>query len=167
MSIRKKRKVLWIEDGARFDLPQLAAPVYMDGRFSLAVAENVADALTQLRKGVFDAIIVDIRLPPGEDPTWIELYQKAGRDRVAARLGLKLLENILEDKERLAWVTPLKIGVLTVEGYEELKQDLERLGVKVYAQKTSRVPDTILLDIIERVVKQQPDAGESQEPASL
>ena len=48
----------------------------------------------------FDAVVVDVRLPPGDDPYWKELHRKAGRDKVHAELGLQLLRWLLESKDR-------------------------------------------------------------------
>jgi DNA-binding NtrC family response regulator len=73
----KKIKVLWVEDSARLDLPHLAAPIYMDGNYDLVVAETVSDGIAHIQNENFDAIIVDIRIPPGDDPRWIKQYHKS------------------------------------------------------------------------------------------
>jgi len=160
--MKEKRKALWIEDGARFDLPYLAAPIYMDGQYDLIVAENVADSISQLQSKEFDAIIVDIRLPPGDDPEWAGLYKEAGYDKVAARLGLKLLYSILGSPDaevklehRPSWITADKIGILTVESRAEMENDLKRLDIQVFRQKQAGIPETVLLDIIRLVLQQQ------------
>ncbi len=156
-----KIKVLWVEDDARFGLAQLAGPVYVHGGYDLVVANDISTAIARLSRERFDAIIVDIRLPPGEDRAWIELYSKEGRNKVQARLGLQLLRTLLdwpEAKIRLEkevdWIKPIMFGVFTVESWREIGEDLKELGIPVYEQKRADVPDTILLDIIEKILKQ-------------
>ena len=80
-----KTRVLWVEDGALFDLPQMAAPIYIDGRFDLAIAESVTNAITLIKQQQYHVVIVDLRLPPGNDSEWIELFKKLGADKVSAR----------------------------------------------------------------------------------
>jgi CheY-like chemotaxis protein len=159
-----KNKVLWIEDGARYDLPYLAAPVYMEGNFDLYVAEDTTEGLRMLQGGEFDAVICDIRLPPGSDPLWVKIYRKAGHDKAASRLGLRLLQTILGEsaadaRERLGleWLTPQRIGILTVEEVddESFRQEMLELGITVYQRKNSSLLETALLDLIQRVLAQQ------------
>jgi hypothetical protein len=157
-----KRKVLWIEDGARFDLPQLAGPVYVDGSYDLVVAEDASAGISHLLRNEFQVIIVDIRLPPGDDPDWIKLNSAAGYDKVQARLGLELLYSILgrpearvKLKDRPTWITADRLGVFTVESLPEVEEDLRKLNILVFQQKRADLPDTILLEIIEKVLQQQ------------
>ncbi|NUO79074.1 hypothetical protein HUU05_03280 [candidate division KSB1 bacterium] len=158
--MKRKHPILWIEDGARFDLPYLAAPVYMDGGYDLFVAETIADGIAHLQQHEFDAIIMDIRVPPGADLQWNTLYKDAGRNKVMARLGLKLLYSLLDHSEAEIklpahpdWINAKKIGVLTVESYAELKDHLDKLGIKVYQQKHANIEDMVLLDLIKKVLK--------------
>jgi hypothetical protein len=155
-----KFRVLWIEDDARFGLAQLAGPVYVHGGYDLVVAGDVSTALARLSGERFDGIIVDIRLPPGEDPAWSRLYVKAGSDKIHARLGLHLLRSLLGHPRaqiRLKqpppdWLKPDLIGVFTVEGWREVGEELEQLGIRVYQQKRADLADTVLLHIIERIL---------------
>lgn len=158
--MKRKHPILWIEDGARFDLPYLAAPVYMDGGYDLFVAETIADGITHLQRREFDAIIMDIRVPPGNNAQWNKIYKEAGRNKVTARLGLKLLYSLLNHPEaeiklpaRPDWITAKKIGVLTVESYPELKDHLDKLGITVYQQKHANIADVVLLDLIKQVLE--------------
>jgi len=147
--------------------------VYLDGRYDLVVAEDVSRAIRHLQRREFDAIIVDIRLPPGDDSAWIQLYRKSGADKVAARLGLRMLATILNSPDaevtrdgNLSWITPERIGVLTVESYNEVKEKLEAYGIQQsqFRQKRADAPETLLLDIIESVLeKQEMVANEEQE----
>jgi CheY-like chemotaxis protein len=164
--MKKKYSTLWIEDGARFDLPYLAAPVYMDGGYDLFVAETIADGIALLQRHEFDAIIMDIRVPPGNDIQWNTLYKKAGLNKVMARLGLKLIYSMLDHPEaeiklpiRPAWINARKIGVLTVEGYAELEDHFNKLGILVYQQKHANVSDVVLLDLIQQVLQNSAQAA--------
>jgi len=158
-----KFRVLWIEDDARFGLAQLAGPVYVHGGYDLVVAGDVSTAIARLFRERFDAVIVDIRLPPGDDSEWRKLYHKAGYDKIHARLGLHLLGSLIRPSEarvRLkrpppAWLKPQLIGVFTVESRKEIGEELEQLGIQVYEQKRADLPDTVLLQIIEMVLDQQ------------
>ena len=157
-----KFRVLWVEDDARFGLTQLAGPVYVDGRYDLVVAGDVSTAVVRLLHEHFDAVIVDIRLPPGEGADWENLYSNGKHDKVYARLGLHLLRSLLGRadakvslKRRPDWLTSDVLGVFTVESHEELGQELESLGIRVYQQKRADLPDSVLLDILERILSQQ------------
>jgi CheY-like chemotaxis protein len=159
--MNNKKKILWIEDGARIDLPRMAVPVYMDGSYDLVVAEDVSTAIYQLQRIKFNAVILDIRLPPGDNRNWIKLFNKAGGDKIAARLGLKLLSTILSSpkaeiqlEKHISWITPERIGILTVEGLSELEEDLDELNINVFYQKQANMPETILLNLIEQVLEQ-------------
>jgi CheY-like chemotaxis protein len=156
--MRDKRRVLWIEDGARFDFPQMAAPLYMNGGYDLAVAEDATSAVALVKQSEYDVVIVDIRLPPGDDSRWIELWKRAGSNRVAARLGLELLRSLLGSddakvplRDRPSWLTPDRIGVLTVEGEDELRPVFDMLGIRFYRRKQADVPDTVLLDLTRQI----------------
>jgi CheY-like chemotaxis protein len=156
----KRYRILWVEDGARFDLPHLAAPVFMDGNYDLCIVENVADCIAYVQTQAFDVIVLDIRIPPGDDQQWISLYKKAGTDKVSARLGLKLLYSLIGSNEaeinlnnRPSWIAPDKIGIFTVESKSELDEHLQKLGIHVYQQKKADVAETVLIDLIKHVIQ--------------
>jgi hypothetical protein len=158
----QKRRVLWVEDGARYDLVNMAAPVYMDGKYDLIIAEDASSGIDYLLKDTFDVIIVDIRIPPGGDKEWINLHKKSGADKVSARLGLDFLYTILGHQnakinlgDKLpAWIIPTRIGVLTVESRLELDEHLEKLQITIYHQKRAETPEEILLKLIEDIFAQ-------------
>ncbi len=171
----KKYKVLWIEDAARHDLPQLAAPVYMDGGYDLVIAEDVSEGAAHLLRSEFDVVIIDIRLPPGNGRAWIELFLDSGNTKTSARLGLKLLYNILGQepvadyslvRRNLKWIAPEKIGVFTIESYGELKEDLERLGIQSYSQKHAETSEGALLDFIRQIIERQESTTEDTNATS-
>jgi CheY-like chemotaxis protein len=156
-------RVLWIEDDARVGLAQLAGPVYVNGGYDLVVAGDISTAIVRLSGERFDVVIVDIRLPPGDDVAWTRLYGRAGRDKIRARLGLRLLCSLLDYPKaqvRLkqpppSWLKPDVVGVFTVESRQDIGEELDELGIRVYQQKSADLPDTILLQIIERILSQQ------------
>ena len=92
----QRKRMLWIEDSARFELPEQMAPVYYSGKFIFHLAENVVDGINHLRSAErdgkpYDVVIVDIRLPPGEDKVWYDLYKRTIHSQVESQLGLILL----------------------------------------------------------------------------
>lgn len=172
--MQTKYSILWIEDSSRYDLANLAAPVYMDGKYDLVLAEDVSEGiryLTQLSHSTdqFDVIILDIRLPPGNHKEWIELYKEHGFSKLSARLGRHLLYTLLGSKEariqlsdKFNKIDASKVGILTVESFNELKVDLNTLQIKEYQykQKQSDASETLLLELIEKILTPSEDAGE-------
>ena len=156
-----KRKVLWIEDSARGENVALTAPVALSGRYDLTVAVNATVGLTELVQSEFDAIIVDIRIVPGNDPRWIDEYSNRGASEKAARLGLRLLEVVLgtagprwqHEKIKDSARRPAKYGVLTVEAKESLSSHLDRLGITAYRNKHAAASKRLLLELIDEVIQ--------------
>lgn len=164
--MQEKNKVLWVEDSARFELASVLGPIYASRRYDLTLAENATTAAEYLRRRRFDAIVVDIRLPPGTHQYWRWVYKDAGDDRTNAKLGLALLAWVLggaaqkkkkkiEEPPRPTWpVLPSHIGVFSVENRLEVGSFLDDLGVRVMHEKRPGLPDTILLDIVAQVLGQ-------------
>jgi len=167
-----KTKFLWIEDNARTDLKHLLAPVYMSGEYDPVIAPTVAEGVYQLEHAEFKAVIVDIRLLPGNDVAWETLYTKLGRERGTARLGLCLLYSIFDPrpddvklntirqrmKDGHSWIKPKRFGVLTVEDLDlqgDLGEALKSFGISVSEQKTTRTSNTTLLEMVRRIIAQQ------------
>jgi hypothetical protein len=155
----EKHNVLWIEDGAFAEMSQMSAPIYVSGKYDLVIAIDATEGLQALmrRDKKFDTIIVDIRLPPGEDPEFLKLYYNRGESKVAARLGLSLLKRVIKDGEENNIPTHHseveRFGIFTVEGRGELKDDLKDLGlekISVY-QKTEMNSKDKLREIIEDI----------------
>jgi hypothetical protein len=156
-----KRRVLWIEDSGYNENVALTSPVTHSGRYDMLTVMSATDGLRELARIEYDAIIVDIRIIPGEDPRWIKEYVSRGRGDKTARLGLRLLEivlgqpggiwhdhYVLESARR-----PLKYGVLTVEAKESLQAELDQYGVIAYRAKHAGVSRRLLLELIDEVVK--------------
>ena len=125
-----RKKVLWVEDSAYDEISFLATPVHLTGEFDLQVALSATDALERLQRTEYDAIIVDIRIPPGPDKRWIKLYDGSEK---GSRLGLVLLQIVL-GKGVPDWGLELpdairdrrRYGVLSVEN---IRGDAAELGV--------------------------------------
>src|SRR6185295_1880176 len=114
----------WIEDNASSQFEYMATPVMLDGRFDLVIATSASEGMDSLRKrGPFGIVIVDVRLPAGDDPLWREFAQAHGTDQDPC-LGLELLRQLfLKDNNHqkfgppVGWAEPDRFGVLTVENY--------------------------------------------------
>lgn len=155
------RKVLWVEDNADNDLYHLTSPVYIDGMFQLDIATNASEAVYYLNKRGYDVIIVDIRIPPGKDPSWQTRHDVLMKNKHANsnRLGLELLRSIFDDAEAQPSLQVQenmdrgRYGVFTVERHEELEPDLLRLNLTrlKYRRKNAMMPHTALLDFIREV----------------
>lgn len=157
--MKKKRKVLWIEDGARTDFQNMLGPVYVGGEYELVVALDATSGIAHLRKKEFDVVIVDLRIPPGENPKWRELYHKGHNDNANARLGMDILFGLLAPAEArikldyvARWVTPIRFAVFTVESLTQVKTELDQLGIQTRHQKTTEMTNRKLLEIIEEVI---------------
>ena len=159
-------KVLWIEDGAYGDLPDLIGPVVVDGGYDLDIALNATEGVEKILSDEYDCVIVDIRLQPGEDRRWIDIYNHPEKNKDAARLGLLVLRSLLKPEksdvkldgiEEKKWVVPARFGVLTVENQGEVENDLSELniGKKAYRQKNKGPSVNLLLELIEDVMKQR------------
>ena len=163
----QKRRILWVEDSARFELANVLGPIYASHVYDITLAENASAAADYLRRWQFDAIIVDVRLPPGPHSYWRAIFTQYDSDRTNAKLGLALLEWLLGGDDgagksprngsrrppRPTWnVTPEHIGVFSVESRHEIGDQLDALGVALMYEKQPGLPDTILLDIVTEVI---------------
>ena len=151
---RTRAKVLWIEDGAFVEVSALAAPVYMSARYDLMIAEDASGGIRKLKETEFEAVIVDIRIPPGNDEDWIRLSKQPG----GSRLGISLMRYLLDPTEEKAdeipdWVGPDRLGVLTIETRREVDAELRQLGISHFAHKTAGSELTLLLDLIDAILQ--------------
>jgi len=155
-----KTKVLWVEDSARLELRNLTGPIYISGEYDMNLAEDATTAVRYLLTKEYDAVILDMRLPPGIDDYWIKIYRDKGEDKADAQLGLELADWLLNGRtdfpnKRPDWINPLLVGVFTVENDPALHAKLEHLKIKVFVHKTAGLPDTILVEIIGRITTQK------------
>jgi CheY-like chemotaxis protein len=157
-----KTKVLWVEDSARLELRNLTGPIYISGEYDMNLAEDATTAVRYLRTKEYDAVILDMRLPPGIDDYWINVYRERGEDKADARLGLELANWLFNRKSDISfpppeWIKPYQVGVFTVENDSTLHNRLEFLKITVFEHKMAGLTDTILLDIINRIKLQKPE----------
>ncbi|HET9768206.1 MAG TPA: hypothetical protein VFS60_15235 [Thermoanaerobaculia bacterium] len=151
------KKILWVEDGAEAELFNMLAPIYVTGLYDLTIAANATEAVERLEASEFAAVIVDIRLPPGRDPQWVDIYGKYHENRDAARLGLHLLRalfapgstSIRLSSEKKEWIVGERFAVFSVE--TDLANELREMGIGIYEQKNARTPRTKVLEIIRRL----------------
>lgn len=150
-----RKKVLWIEDDAFNELGMLATPVHLSGEFELDYAVSATEAVHRLRACEYDAVVVDVRIPPGDDQRWVNIYYDAGASNKAAQLGVHLLTNILgRDKAWTEGLTPTardrsRYGVLSMDA-EDVRAALQSVGVKHYRKKTEG--SRVLLSIIRQIL---------------
>lgn len=158
--MKKKPRVLWVEDSARFELASFMGPIYASRKYELTLAEDATTAVRYLQTVKFDAIIMDIRLPPGKDHHWRNLYEHAGSDKTMAQLGLELLGWLLDPRHPKngflppTQIKPVQIGVFSVESELEIGQQLRGLGISVFIEKRPGLRDTILLELIDTILAQ-------------
>jgi len=167
-----KPKVLWVEDSARLELANLCGPVFFKGTCDLTLAEDVTTAVNLILAERFDAMILDVRLPPGSDVLWRKHYRRTGSNKVNAQLGIKLLYWLLGRDTSIypepppSWVRAERIGVFTVETRHEIAPYLEELDVRISQEKNADLPDTVLDELIERLLKQPPPVREGAGPTA-
>lgn len=150
--------VLWIEDSAKLELRNLVGPVYSSRRYDFDLAEDVTTAVNILELKSYEAIVVDVRLPPGIDKYWRQLYETSGADKVNAQLGIKFLYWLLKKDLRIYpanppnGILPKQVGIFTVEYYQDISADMVALGVDQFQRKSAGLPDTILLEQIDKLL---------------
>ena len=158
-----KTRVLWVEDSARLELRNLLGPVNINGEYDLCLAEDATSAMRHLQTAVYDAVILDMRIPPGVDEHWIRLYRERDEDKATARLGLELAKWMFDGHSfpysSPTWIKPYQVGVFTVENDFALREHLKNLQIKVFEHKIASIPDNILIDLIERIKGQVPSTG--------
>lgn len=145
-------RVLWIEDAGYHDLAIMAGYVHAETEHSLVIAANPTKALNEIMEAEYDAVVVDIRIPPGDDPVWLEIYRRAGSDIKAAKLGLHLLETVLQHPGAKVkrtvpdWLTSRRFGVFTIE--PNLQAEMERLQIPTYILKNRDIAEDTLAKVI-------------------
>lgn len=142
-SVEKGRvkRVLWIEDSANAENLLLSMPVYLSGKYDLQIAMNATEGMRALATNEFDAVVVDVRLPPGNDVRWVAEYYQRARSAKLARLGLALLRLVLRGAPHFGEIAfpatardPRRYGLLTVEQWEGIAMEVQELGVRWYAK---------------------------------
>ena len=167
---RKRINVLWIEDGAAVEVPHLTSPLITSGRYNLMIAKNATEGVRLLvdSEQEFDVVIFDLHLAPGDDTELIRRYQaSAQRHDPDDSIGMSVLMDLFgpTDKarhkvaERPAWLTPNRVGLLTVEPGSNVTANLHTMGIDTnsYMQKGAELPDTALKDLVDRIYGRRSD----------
>jgi CheY-like chemotaxis protein len=158
-----KIKVLWVEDSARLELRKMTGPIYISGKYDMNLAEDATSAVRYLQSKEYDAVILDMRLPPGIDDFWVHLYRERGEDKAYARLGLELANWMFNGRSDFpfappSWIQPHYVGIFTVENDPALHSRLRELGIRVFQHKTAGLTDTVLVDIITMIMNERNSA---------
>lgn len=165
-----KPRILWVEDSAKFELANLLGPIYASNKYELTLAEDATTAVRYLQTVQFDGIIMDVRIPPGRDKYWSQKYERAGADKATAQLGLALLDWLFISHtsgqsngngkfQPPTWVRPEQIAVFSVESASEIGEDLRKLGICNFMEKRPGLLDTVLLDLIQKVLGAKTNNG--------
>ena len=160
----ENKKILWVEDEALVELQYLYAPVVVAG-FDLHLATNASQAVALLRLQRFSALVVDIRIPPGDDPLWQRKYYRHNADPAAARLGLHLLESLLlphrvlelPGPEDFSWLSGTQCAAFSVDVENKGNEELKKRGV-IFEVKGPHLPADFLLGLIQRILLGQSKA---------
>lgn len=155
--MRKIVKVLWIDDGAKAELSPLAIPVLLNQNYEINIANNLSEAFELVRCNEFDIAVVDIRIPMGDNSDLINIYQNYER-KFSRRFGLFFLHYILKSNDkrevRLLQLNNLrvdKIGVFSIESFENIQNDLAELNITNFIQKSADMSEDTLLRLIEKL----------------
>ncbi|MEM7130999.1 MAG: hypothetical protein AAF702_32050 [Chloroflexota bacterium] len=159
----KKNYVLWVEDDATYNLQYIAAPVVMNPRIDLTLAITATEAIHFLKRRPYDALIFDLRLPPGKQEEWVSLDQKLGQLMEPPRLGLHLLRNLYCPSNNghtilLPAIPPPppihQVGILSVDPWDDVADGLATLEFQKnnYRQKQAGMPSNILLQLVQDIL---------------
>ncbi|MGB1250696.1 MAG: hypothetical protein ACPG8W_08810 [Candidatus Promineifilaceae bacterium] len=161
----RKKAVLWIEDDATYNLQYVASPVIMNPHLDLTLAATVTEAVHQLTRKNYDAVVFDLRLPPGDFNEWISMKQYLNQVGEPPRLGLHLLLNLFQcaPDEKLRVSIPQmtsqvdinRVGILSVDPLDDVGSMLQCTSFRAdnYRQKRAGMSSRILLNLVERLVQ--------------
>jgi hypothetical protein len=168
-----KHKVLWVEDGAYHEVSRFTGPVFTSGRYDLTIALDPSEAMVRLNQQDFSAIVVDVRLPPGLDPAWIDLFSIQPSPPHYRGLGEHLLDTLLDPTnarvkpgtDAAAWIKPEhlrgRVGVLTIESHADIERHLRDVGIlpNFCCQKTALTQHRVLLQLLDFIIANRAAVG--------
>ena len=139
MIMDKIIRVLWVEDEAIVGLVERKVHLEMVEDFEITIVENASEAeQIILEKGeIFDAIVIDIRIPPGYNKEWTDIYNKPN-DRLGIVLGQRIFDNYPFLKSRS--------GFATIERWKDIEpffDDAHKIdpSVQYHHKVFSRTPE--------------------------
>ena len=138
----RKCRVLWIEDEATHNLKHLYSPLITSIKHDLTLSVTTSEAMHYLRNEEYDVVVFDLRIDPGKDQVWVNLYNRLIQPQTngfvrPVRLGLHLLFNLLGVyKKDSIYYVPIqsdvqtkfrlnKLGVLSVDDWREISRWLK------------------------------------------
>lgn len=156
-----KKYILWIEDDAAYNLQRLAIPIVMHRDYDLTLAVTISEAIHFLQRQTYDAIIVDLRMPPGRERHWIKLDQRLAHAGEPPRLGLHLLLNLFDrpqtngkiDLHDVRKHSIQKFGILSIDPMTAVQNQLQDINFDEnhYKQKTAGMDSSILLQLVRTI----------------
>ena len=148
-----ERSVLWVDVNCR-NLSSLYAKVFSDGHYDIYVASSATEAILELSKKKFDAIIVEpFYLRHGGDPIWDEAWSD---EPTQHEFGFEFLRAILYPnlaKTKLQSIPDLsetRIGILTIHARSHIADMMNELGIEFFKDKKVN-NNRVLLDFIEEI----------------
>ncbi len=158
----RRYNVLWIEDES-LDLARQAAAVFSQVIYRMRIARTATEAVKLLSNDLlYDAIIVDMRLEPGDDDHWRQLSQRRTRGGQRILLGQQLIYSLLGHEEAVVRlqpkppVEPHLLAVMTVEPLHHIQEFMQQIGLdprERYVNKTDGLAHDALLQLIQRIVQ--------------
>jgi hypothetical protein len=155
-----RKSVLWVEDGAIAEAKEFTIPVYNSGAYDLTIALTITDAIREMQARSFNAVVVDIRMEPGDLEPWKTLHSKAGNNKGNARLGLKFLHSLFRKGHDDIPLPPLKqeialnrFGVLSIENSIDIEKEFPEFKQMIYKRKSVQCSKTVLLELVEAILK--------------
>jgi CheY-like chemotaxis protein len=111
-------RILWIEDEGKIELSQFATPLRRAG-YLVDIAADAAEAIRLLKEKRYDALIIDLVLPPGTGFETEEYY-----------VGLELLRQIIHGEIKgISVYKPSQIMVFTVINDPGIHKRIRSYGV--------------------------------------
>jgi len=147
-------QVLWIEDDAvGASLQHFASAIIRHIECNLDVSLNATDGWHKLMSNTYDVVIVDIRLMPGSEKYWKEIFQRTSTKQ-NAKLGLEILRRLFGNNGQddvPTWINLNKFAVFTVEAELEIGNSLNQLNITHYLHKSTSVSPIELVNLIAQI----------------
>ncbi len=117
-------QILWIEDEADTSLLEFRTKLEMNFDYNLEVVRTASDAILQLKENVFHAIVIDVRIPPGEEESWSKLYIDGKNGLQFEQLGIHLIHEILKHDSIVHKdnQNAKKIGIFSIEQINDIQE---------------------------------------------
>ncbi len=142
-------EILWVEDETDTRLVERKTRIEGSGKYDLDIARNATEGEKFAKSKMYDLIIIDIRIPPGEGEKWKLYHFDLKNKDLKDRLGILLIKFLLLEKV----IKNDRIGVFTIERWSEIEILLEGSEIrkaqhlhKVYAD----IPE-IFEDFIDKI----------------